>query len=257
MKIRASMLPGYADCARRASASQWRKMVNDAGFRLRRTLPTVGATVGTAVHKGAAILLKSAGTLKVDDALSEVVTAFREEIREGVTWDDTTPETRTAEQQIIRMLRVYAHAMATEQVTRIESEFEGDLGNGRILSGHPDLVTVTNTIRDIKTGKVSRPHHAQLGAYAILVENQEIPVAGLAVDFLKRVPLNKPQPEIVSKSYAVRSSMRIAWALINQIIRDMDLFIKTGDSACFTANPMSMMCNEKFCPAFGTKWCEL
>jgi hypothetical protein len=37
----------------------------------------------------------------------------------------------------------------------------------------------------------------------------------------------------------------------------MAQFNATGDVNCFMANQMSMMCSDKYCPAWGTKFCEL
>ncbi len=267
MKIRASMLPAYPDCPRRAAAKQWRDEIEAADFDLRQTMPSVGAAVGTAVHAAAAHMLQT----KIDtgetgdgnDGIEIALDAFREETGPGAEWDDTTPNLNTAELQIKRLTRAYRigvaskiNPLAVEQAWTIDDD-------GISLSGHCDVLTVEGVIRDLKTGALPRPYQAQLGGYSLLARSQDpaVDVVGVAVDFIRRSPKSKPQELPVSEDFDLDVCERAAWSVIECIKQDMAEFrrrVEKQDDHCeeaFLANPMSMMCRPQFCPAHGTKWC--
>jgi hypothetical protein len=269
MNIRASMLPSYPDCPRRAVAKQYRRTFERQGYKFRELPPSVGAAAGTAVHTGAEMLLraKHAGrTITLDQALEPAMAGFSEETGKGAIWDDTTPNANVATEQIKRMVACYSHGpLATEmpltvnEQPAVELELEANAGDGWKLTGHIDLVTEAGWVRDTKTGALSRPYHAQLGAYSLLVRSNSIlpVVKGAAIDFIKRVGKTKPQPPCETQEYQVAACERNAMALINRLKDDMAQFNATGDVNCFMANQMSMMCSDKYCPAWGTKFCEL
>lgn len=269
MNIRASMLPSYPDCPRRAVAKQYRRKFEKLGYVFRELPPSVGAAAGTAVHTGAEQLLRAkwAGkAITLDQALEPAIAGFQEEIGKGAIWDDTTPNCNTAEQQIRGMIEAYLHGpLATEMPLTIndgpavELELKANAGDGWTLTGHVDLVTDKQWVRDTKTGALVRPYHAQLGAYSLLVRSNKIlqAVKGSAIDFIKRAGKTKPQPPCAVQTYAVAPCERNAAALIQRIKEDMARFDATGEVNVFMANQMSMMCSIKYCPAYGTEFCEL
>ena len=268
--IRASMLPGYADCARRAAAKQWLREIENAGYELRELRPSVGAAVGTAVHAAAARMLQT----KIDtgelgggkDGIEIAIEAFRKETEPGAEWDDTTPNRSTAETQIERLTLAYRLGVARHlNPAAVEQAWEVPAGDGFVLTGHCDVITVDGVVRDLKTGALSRPYQAQLGAYSLLARSQDPPidVTGVAVDFIRRTPKTKPQEPPVTETYEQEVSERAAWSVIERIRQDMAGFrrrLADGDEPpeeAFLANPMSMMCRPQFCPAHGTAWCAL
>ena len=263
------MLPSYPDCPRRAVAKQYRRTFEKLGYVFRDLPPSVGAAAGTAVHKGCEQLLRAkwAGKqITLDQALEPAIAGFQEETGKGAIWDDTTPNANTAEHQIRGMIGAYLYGpLATEtpltvnSQPAIELELTANAGDGWTLTGHIDLVTDTGWVRDTKTGALVRPYHAQLGAYSLLVRsNRVIPsVKGVAIDFIKRVGKTKSQPPCAAQEYAVAPCERNAAALIQRIKEGMDRFDTTGDVNCFMANQMSMMCSDKYCPAWGTGFCDL
>ena len=268
--IRASMLPGYADCPRRAAAKQWRREIEDAGHELRELRPSVGAAVGTAVHAAAARMLQA----KIDtgelgggkDGIEIAIEAFREETEPGAEWDDTTPNRSVAETQIKRLTLAYRQGVARHlNPAAVEQAWEVPAGNGFVLTGHCDVITVEGVVRDLKTGALPRPYQAQLGAYSLLARSQEpaINVTGVAIDFIRRMPKAKPQEPPVTETYDQDVSERAAWSVIERIRQDMNEFrrrLADNDESleeAFLANPMSMMCRPQFCPAHGTEWCSL
>jgi hypothetical protein len=186
---------------------------------------------------------------------------FTEETAPGATWDDTTPNANTAEIQIRRMIEAYPVAMpaTVNDEPAVELSLEADAGDGWKLTGHIDLVTADGWVRDTKTGALVRPYHAQLGAYSLLVRsNRVIPaVNGLAIDFIQRAGKTKHQPPCKEQSYNVAPCERNAMGIISRLKDDMARFDATQNPNEFLANQMSMMCTAKWCPCFGTSFCEL
>lgn len=257
--IRASMLPGYADCARRAAAKQFRRELEEMGYELRQVLPSVGAAAGTAVHAVAATVMQSridGKEVPAEQALEQALAGFDEEVSGGCEWDDTTRNRDAAQKQILRMSRAYLAEFRGLRPKAVELPVEANMGDSWRLSGHIDLITEDGWVRDLKTGAVSRPYLQQLGAYSLLVRSQRIlePV-GLAVDFIKRCPLRREQDPVVSRGYEVALAEGEAWATVLRIRRDFEAFQGAGDVREFACNPSSMMCSERFCPAWGTAFC--
>ena len=269
MNIRASMLPSYPDCPRRAVAKQYRRKFEKLGYAFREQQPSVGAAAGTACHTGAEMLLRAKHANKVitlDEALAPAFAGFAEETGKGAIWDDTTPNVNTAQQQISRMVAAYMHGplktvmpLTVNGEPAVELSLRADCGGGWELTGHIDLVDDAGYVHDTKTGALVRPYHAQLGAYSLLVRSEKVleTVAGIGIDFIQRVGKTKPQPPCVSHSYPVAACERNAMGLIDRLKEDMAKFDETGDVNCFMANQMSMMCGNKYCPAFATDFCEL
>jgi hypothetical protein len=259
--IRCSMLPSYADCGRRAAAKQYRKEVEGAGFALRELDPSVGAALGTAVHSGAAMLLqakKASGQVGSEsDALEFAVGEFDEGTRDGATWDDTTPNKNVAHFQIRRLIASYAELAGRVDPALIEFPLRVDAGDGFELTGTIDLLTKQLALRDLKSGALPRPYQAQLGSYSLLLKSNNVAVAETLIDWLPRAPKTKPQPSVETQRYAVDTCERAAFATIKLIKRDVTEFRRTGDPWAFQANPCSMMCVERFCPAHSTKFCDM
>lgn len=257
-RIRASMLPGYADCARRAAVKQYRREIEQAtGHAARDLPPSVGATVGTAVHAAAAHALTSDPAA----ALEIAMTSFAEGIAAGAVWDDTTPTAAVAEQQIARMVAAYVHHVRpTVHQVAVEQLMSADLGDGFELAGTVDLIVIDGTVRDLKTGARPRPYQAQVGAYSLLARSRQpdpIDVTGCAIDFIRRSPVTKRQAMPETEAYDRRICESAAWHTCQRIKSDLIEFRATGELWSFSANPMSQMCTDRYCPAFGTRLCSL
>ena len=261
--LRASMLPNYGDCARRTAASQWKKEIQAAGYDLRTNTPNVGGCVGTAVHAAAAHMLDrkmATGSLPtLNDSQEVAVTSFRSDSSDGLEWDDKTRNPNMATQQIQRMVAAYRRDIA-EEVTPVlvEAELEATVQDEAVLTGHIDLLTADGALRDTKCGKVPRPHYGQMGAYGMLLEADGHQCTAMIADWIPRESMKKPQPQPVSETYNMNASLWAAWSTIQQIIRDVTAWRHNKENPwAFPANPMSQMCSEKYCPAWGTGWCEL
>ena len=265
-RIRASMLPAYNDCPRRAIARQFREEIESFGYQLNKSLPSIGAAVGTATHKAIELYFQSklSGNIlhSEPNAHEEAMSGLKEEIKSGVLWDDTTTNIETASKQVWRMTNIYIESIgkdinpiATEVPVLAEYEdWE--------LSGTIDLVAEDGDgvrIVDFKTGKAVRSFHTQTGAYSLLYRtvNPEQKVNSIAIDFIKRTPGRNPQEMPISKIYDVGLCEKVAWVTILKIKRDFEEFEKSGDPFVFSENPMSMLCNEKYCPCFNTDFCPI
>lgn len=255
------MLPAYFDCARRAAAKQFRQEIEAAGFTLRDTLPSVGATFGTSAHAAAEYLFKQKMQNYADaseaQALEVAMQRFGEETGEGVEWDDTTPNNNTAEFQLRRVVAAIADFSKTVVPKAVELELRADAGDGFELTGHIDLYTVEDIVRDLKTGALHRPYQSQLGGYALLVRSNGGQPKGAAIDWIARTPKTRPQPPVQTETYPLSLCERAAYATIQRIKRDYQQFISSGDPWAFPSNPMSMMCQEQYSPAYGTNFCSM
>jgi hypothetical protein len=262
-RIRSSMLPAWNDCPRRSAAKSYGWLVKKKGFELRELPPSIGAAVGTAVHKVAEVMLAAkieTGELgKLSDGIEQGMAGFSEEIAPGAIWDDTTPNRSAAEKQIRSLSHAYLVGVAEKiEPAAVELELEADAGDGFLLTGHIDLVTRDEWVRDLKTGEVSRPYYEQLGAYGLLVRsNQVCGVRGLAVDWIKRTGHTKPQPPVEVKEADATICQRAALEVVGEVKRCLLEFERTGSAAVFGCNSMSMMCSEKYCPAWGTDFCPV
>jgi hypothetical protein len=259
--IRASMLPAYPDCSRRAAAKQFKKEIESAGFKLRETLPTVGAAFGTSIHSAAEFMLREkieTGEVgRQEDALDIAFSQFAEETATGAEWDDTTPNLNAARFQMSRIVAEIADFSEDINPKAVETEYVVEAGDGFQLSGHIDLITEEDVVRDLKSGALHRPYQAQLGAYSLLRRTHGHHVSGVAVDWIGRKPKTTPQTPVETTTYQIATCEKAAWATVQRIKIDLIQFRKSGDPWSFEANPMSMMCADRFCPAHSTKFCDM
>lgn len=254
------MLPGWADCARRAAAKQYPELLKGAGFETRKLLPSIGAAVGTAAHAGAAHLLRIkkewGGVAELAKAETIAFDCLLAEIAPGAEWDDTTPNSLVAQMQIRRLLEAYIPIVASTEPAEIEKELRAESGDWEFV-GHVDLFTADGHLDDLKTGAVRRPYQAQLGGYVLLAKANGLDVKSIGITFVRRGKRTKPQPPAERQFYDLDTAERAAWSTIGAIKRDVEAFEKTGDPDTFLANPMSMMCSKRYCPAWGTSFCKM
>lgn len=269
--IRCSALTQYPDCPRRGAARLFWSEIGAAGFRLRSPARSIAAAVGRAVHKAAEVTLKEKAvsgrlppsTVAADCAAESVIA----QVKEGVDFDQATRNQTEAEVQSVMMARAYHRVIApmVEPII-VEERLEAELGPSLVLSGQPDLVCrEPNKIRDVKTSVRPRGTHApQIGGYSLLARSNGLEIEEAAVDLIQRVAIGKPQPDLVSKAVIVAQAETAASNIIRTIERDLQTFrdgdherrIMPGDPWAFLANPQSMLCSPKYCPAFGTEFCH-
>lgn len=274
--IRVSTLNSYPDCERRGATRLFRREIVAAGFKLRRLARGIGAIVGTAVHKAGAIELaekaKSGKLPPVTVPIDAGRDAITEDLKQGSIQFDTpqgaTPNARDALAQVIAMSRAYHEHVAPDvtPIVTIEERLEAEVEPGLVLSGQPDLVCrEPGSIRDTKTGtRAPGSFAAQLGGYSLLVRSHGLDVTAASIDFLQRVRRTKPQPAPISKRAVIAHAETAAANILRHIAADIQTFregdpsrgIQPGDPWSFSANPASILCSEKYCPAHGTEFCH-
>jgi hypothetical protein len=148
----------------------------------------------------------------------------------------------------------------------VEQRLEAEVEPGIVLSGQPDVVArEPHRVRDLKSG-ARRPSSAapQVGGYALLARSHGLDIDSAAIDFIQRVRIDKPQPSPVSHPVPVAPAETAASNILRHIAGDLATFregdpqrrILPGDPWAFMANPSSMLCSPKYCPAFGTDFCH-
>lgn len=231
----------------------------EAGYGLREVSSSVGASVGTATHAAVASCLTekmksgSLGNQTEDEQVG--VASLEENVKMGVSWDQTTPNLSTGAKQVIRMYRAYRFSTA-ENVNphAVERRLEFKTKSGNMLSGQVDISD--EGVRDLKTGVTARSNGAQYGAYSLLARMSGEAVSRIVEDYIARVDINKDQPFPVEVPYDVRLSERVAAHAIEDVERKYERFIAEGENLVFSANPNSVLCGDRFCPAWGTTWCQ-
>lgn len=274
--IRPSSLTGYADCARRWAAQHLREEVLVAGYDLRPPPPSnAGALVGSGVHAGAAYTLahlRSGGAQpRIDDVHEQAIEGFRARMEaEGASWDDITDRPNTAERQIRRMVGSYYVEVAPRiRPVLIEERAEAEVAPGWVISGQADTLAedaqqpLEAVVRDLKTGARARSHGPQLGAYSMLLAAHGHRPTRAQIDFIRRVPVAKPQPPAEEHPVDLASAQQDAWAVIRAILRDVAEWERRlagphGEDprGAFLPNPASSLCSERYCPAFGSRFCS-
>jgi hypothetical protein len=269
--IRPSSLPGLADCERRAAAKSLKPQLTRIGWTLRPERRSIGAIVGTAVHKGVEVSLRHKikdGTLGTNDDATdqacESIAAQYRDTSDEILPDKVTPNSSAARDQAARMVRSYrTHLAPRLKPLFVESRLEAEFGDRVTISGQSDVMTgEPGRVRDTKTGTRKRANQAQLGTYMILARAHGHDMQETVEDFVQRVGLRAEQPPPVTYQYDSEIAERSAVATINRFVyaiteferRLIDLDAPPEDA--FMANPASALCSEKYCPAHGTKFCR-
>jgi hypothetical protein len=240
------------------------KVFNDeitaAGFKVEKRKPHIGGATGTAVHAAiAAMLTVKRDTLQVvtdiDKVLVKPLEEFSEAMKEGAEFDATTKTIDQAMLHIKQQTRVFAAKVLPRIHPKlIEYKVSAPITAGYELVGTLDSFDNANFVHDAKTGTRDKNHIYQIGGYILGLENEGERVQGAQVDWLKRT--NKPA-DPVHETYPVRGAKEAAFAMSHRIVQDHKLFMETGNEWAFTANPNTVLCSKKYCPAHGTNFCAL
>ncbi len=259
--IRASTIPFWADCPRRAAAKQWPDLLRDLGYTLKTTLPSIGGAVGTGVHAAGKYFFETKNTSGVLPPVSHgeqmAIESVELETMNGATYDTTTENQDTAKKQTVALTRVFYSEVASKYIfSDLEVARSGVIPGDVKITGHSDYENVEE-LDDLKTGAHAQNCSGQLGTYSLLrvSEGKSRPVR-LNQFHLPRTSLKKPVPSVKVIPYDVKQAEITAWQIINHMAWARKAFDKSKEPWAFLANPMSMMCSEKYCPAYGTEWCR-
>jgi hypothetical protein len=208
-----------------------------------------------------ALKAKMAGDpdMSLKDMISAGVESFRTATDDGVDYDATTDTPNTADKQIEAMIKVYYHYILPKiEPVEVEVRMEAKIDETMKLSGQPDVLE-SDAVRDLKTGKSGETYHAQLGGYILLAKANKKPVEihTAVIDWLPRARLSKPQPEPVELEYSADLCVAEAKAVIKDVQRQLAGYNENENPAAFPNNTSSILCSQKFCPAYGTDWCPV
>ena len=255
--IRASSLPHYTDCYRRAAAKMLTAELVQDGFNVRSSQSSIGAAVGTATHNAMEVaLLLKAEDKPFEKELSEVAEiSISKAIEKGIIWDATTPTKDVAIKQAVRQALSVVNFFPELKGINIEEEFRANIDDEFVLSGHIDI-RIGRKIQDLKTGTMSRANQAQYGAYSLLCRSNGIEIDEIGEIYVRRIGITKPQPDPVYVQYDVASAERMAYEIINKMKSDITKYRDSKSVWSFLANPNSLMCTPDYCPAYGTNFCN-
>ena len=128
-------------------------------------------------------------------------------------------------------------------------------GGNIFITGHTD-VKMARGIRDLKTGIKRRANGYQYGCYSLLYKSDGLEVDFLIEDFVPRVSINKEQPPPEIYYYDVGEAEKAAYSIITRMVEDLLAFRETGDPWSWLANPMSVLCSQKYFSAWCTRFCR-
>lgn len=261
--IRASSSNEYSTCPRRWAARALAAEIAMAGnYQLRETPQSVGASVGTGTHAAITHALQvqiDTGVLgNATEAEQKGLEAFAQDIEaRGVTFDDLTSTKSQGEVQIVRQAKAYRAKIAPVVKPKlVERRLEADFGNV-IVSGQADILEHEFKMDDIKTGRMVSPHPPQYGLYVMLHEaHTGDKIVEFDEQFVPRCPVRAEQapPQVIA--YDVETCKLEAKAVMRHIVKDLEEWDRTGDAGTFISNPSSHLCSDKWCPAWGTNFCN-
>lgn len=260
--IRASSTSGYVDCGLRTAARIIPDEFEAMGFKLRTLPQNIGAVIGTATHVAIYSPLKikaDTGTLGDErEAQERGLESLAENTAAGVMWDELTATLNAAQKQVIRLSHIYRVNISEKLMpVLVEERMESRTDSGLIVSGQIDVYADGETLLgDAKTGKMQRWNAPQYGTYSRLLRTQGWPVEKIEEHYVPRVRLDQEQPPPKIVSIDVGVAERASASIIKRIERDLAAFRETGNPDAFIANPMSMLCGDRFCPAHSTALCR-
>lgn len=277
IEIRASGLPDHQDCPRRWAykmaqdpRSGFLPVFSKHGWSVKpKAKGGIGATIGTACHEAFSNLWQALADGYNLDPEQAGISKFRKLIKDEAPDYDTgrvktTPDQESAEQQIVRMIRVYEPIAREFDVveTEIRLKTQPDPLKPYLVTGTPDIREKNGNIRDMKFGRNLSPYEAQVGIYRLMARSTGRDVGGLFVDHIKRSslfknkkPTEQPEPEIIE--YDVKAAEYAAHHEVQYVLEQLEKFIETGNQYAFPARPQSLLCSKKWCPAHGTPFCDL
>jgi hypothetical protein len=273
--IRVSSLPRWSECERKSAASLFRSDIKAAGFRLHWLPFGIAATIGSTVHKAVASGLDEKARTGALPPTSYVQDVGRDELverqkRGEVTFDGPRGVTHNwgdAMHQVVAMSGAYHQTIAPlTQPIIVEQRLEAEVAGGLILSGQPDLICrEPKQVRDLKTGtRTPASFVAQLGGYSLLARSHKLEIDAAAIDFVRRVARDRPQPPPETRTANIADAETAAAMTIHSIATAIDAFrhgderrgLKPGDPWSFAANPACVLCSPRYCPAYDTSFCR-
>ncbi len=108
----------------------------------------------------------------------------------------------------------------------VEKHSKAEVADNIVLSGQADVVaTEPGQIDDLKTGARNLVNfNAQIGSYSLLARSVGIPIERGTIDFIKRVSVDKVQPDPVRITVPLMLAERAAANVLRHIVDDLRVF---------------------------------
>lgn len=252
--IRASSLSSLFDCPARWAAIH---------LEGRRTPSSGKAMLGRAVHASTAVYdqstLDGAGITIEESAAAAIDVIHRPQ--EEVVWDDDSPH--DAEKIALSLHKKYCTIIApkqTYQAVEVQCERLDITDLGIALTGTTDRIRKTddgNSIVDLKTGKTAvgsdgtvktKGHAYQTGVYELLAEKASgLTITGAAQIIGMNTAKTEAAQRIGTGEIVGARDVLIGDDDTPGVLEMASRLVHSGD---FWGNPSSMMCGERYCPAF-------
>ncbi len=238
----------------------FRKELMATGYRLRSPMSHAGAAVGIGAHRAIAEGCTAnimSGDWPTGRAIADIAAEVTGTILRGeARYDDSTPNRGAAQSQARRIGLSFIEDIAPViKPLEVETHLKGTLASGARLSGHTDIGE-EGGLDDIKTGVTAGTFGAQIGGYLALRKLHGRAIGWAREIHIPRTNLRKEQPKARVIDHDPEVALKSAAAIVKAIERDLAEFRRTGDPYAFPANPSSILCSEKYCPAYGTDFCK-
>ncbi len=260
--IRASSWPSLFDCAHR-----W-YFQNIVGLRM----PSSGnACLGTAIHAGTAAFDSSTLSGEQIDVVTAVDTARAalQNPEHEVAWDDSLTPVE-ADSLAVRLTSRYCQEIApTRNYAAVELECQAlDIGteHGVVrVTGTTDRIRIIEDgrkgISDLKSGgcatektadggrrATTKGHHIQLGIYTLMAEQAsgerlDAPAEIIGLQTTKDTPVATGEVADVKTPLLGTDEYPGLIEIAAKILKD----------GIFPPNPKSMLCSQKYCPAYSAR----
>lgn len=278
--IRASMLPSYADCARRTVG----RIIKARDFPPHKErIATLFGTIMHAVIK-ARVENSEDEKFNVRDEIVRQFEVSKALLKYGIAWDKYTTGINDV---IVQGIRVYdklklsgLDGMIENGVEFCEQQFHTSLydlipeyatdANGDpcpikkafyeiiTVSGTADLITKRGTLIDWKTGRYEKYFSPQLALYGMLAEQQGIAMRKLCHYWIKRT-----DGELRVFIYDYQSERQLAINILMRMAADVNRLAGIDDVSegkkiillDVIPNPSSFLCSEDFCELHNTEFC--
>ncbi len=275
VEFRSSSLQAYELCPRMFGAN-WllsNKMAFDFCPELQPVGQNVGAVVGSSVHEAHAYLMNAlsktgdhGGGRRQISALQVARSKLEELWRSGsVGTDSTTPTHHHAHEAVSKITRqMHVDHRPDSEPVLVEKGFEAIYRYklARVLrtvkvTGTIDLYLLNRRLPDLKTGRNRPAPFSQLGTYDNILEENGIPVDTLEARYYRRVASHAMQPEAEVIPIPRAEAKEHAKIVAVHAHRDITRMLKSGNENQLLARPQHHLCDPRFCPAFGTKFCTI
>lgn len=265
--IRCSQLTSFADCGLRSAVNAWWSEFTALGYEPRVLATSAALAVGSGTHGSIAATMldkKNGITVDLKRSTERGIFEFDEKIKNSyLIPDELTPDKNSAYKQIDKLARSYYSTFGYRakplHVEEKHTVVLKGVAPGYELQGTLDQIIQEDflTLLDAKTGKVKRIHPEQVAGYNFLAKDRKIYLRALGDIFLKRKNADQDADRPILTYYPIAAAEALAKARIKQIVQAHQEFKRTGNPLAFPTNHMSMMCDAKYCSAFGTPICPV